>query len=362
MGLLDEMFRAQGGLLAGQSMPSPYSSGGLLGNLQGMFERIGDPERQRERQMLDYLMRNREFDFRKSQADQAQRNIDRSFGHTVSESNRAQGNTDRSFGLQERQFQADQKFDSDPNNPGGQRFIKGGAGDPEYIKSISEARQKPREFSVSDITKLSEEGGKFANIKGFADTFQDRFAGYKAPVIGNAAMTAGRFLPESIVGPNMTEGATWWQGYDRFKNVVRNDLFGSALTTNEQAAFERADINAGMTPEQIRKNLATQQAIAENGLKRKANALIQSGFDPKAIGATFGLKLEDIGIAVEPKRGGAQQPAPQSGAPPAGSSRLPAGVTPEQAISEAKAAVAAGKNREAIAQRLRSWGLDPAGL
>jgi hypothetical protein len=215
---------------------------------------------------------------------------------------------EREFGLRERQVNATLEggkvtpgFERDP--AGGLRPIKGGPQDPEYIRQTAEVKAKPREFSVGDVTKLSEEGGKFADVARFNEKFEDRFGGYKG--MGGAALMAGRHLPESVVGKDVAEAATFWQGYDRYKNVVRNDLFGSALTRPETEAFERADINANMDSAQIRKNLKVQQEIVKNGLKRKANALIQSGYDPKAIGAAYGLDLKDIGVEAAPKRGGA---------------------------------------------------------
>ena len=98
-----------------------------------------------------------------------------------------------------------------------------------------------------------------------------------------------------MVGKTIADGASWWQGYDRYKNVVRNELFGSALTAPEKAAFEQADINPRMDPAQIQKNLATQKRIAENGLRRKADAMIQSGYNPDVVSKAYGVDLGPVG-------------------------------------------------------------------
>jgi hypothetical protein len=170
------------------------------------------------------------------------------------------------------------------------------------------ARQAPRQMTLTDIGKLSEEGGKYADLTRFTETWRPEFGGYKLPAAGTAANVAGRFLPEGVVGKDVAQGAAWWQGYDRYKNVVRNDLFGSALTRPEQAAFEQADINPGMDPKQIEKNLATQKLIVKNGLIRKANAAITAGYDPKAIAAAYGLDLGELGVTAQPR--GATAPPP----------------------------------------------------
>jgi hypothetical protein len=227
-------------------------------------------------------------------------NNNRDFQFRQQEAQRAQQNADRGYGLQERTLTATLEGQKVPPGftrqaDGTLKPMAGGPTDPAYIHATTEAKDKGKSMSITDITKLSEEGGKFASLKGFQDKFQDKFAGYKMPMVGNAAMAAGRYLPEAVVGKDTTEAATFWQEYDRYKNVVRNELFGAALTAPEQAAFEKGDIGPGMDPAQIRKNLAMQKAIVENGLKRKAAAMISNGYKPEAIGAAYGV---DVGPAA----------------------------------------------------------------
>lgn len=211
--------------------------------------------------------------------------------------------------------------------------IKGGPADPDYIRASNEAKEKPRPFSAGDITKLTEEGGKYQNITNFGQTFQDRFAGYANRSVGNVATAAGRYLPEGMVGKDIADGAGWWQQYDRQKNIIRNELFGSALTVNEQAAFERADINPGMTPAQIRANLAEQQKITAAGMKRKAAALVANGYDPAPVAAAYGIPLSELGVNPQRRAPGpspaqargvptAQGGQPRPGAAPAGPVRV----------------------------------------
>lgn len=264
---------------------------------------------------------------------------------------------ERDFGLRERQLNATIEGTKVPANfergpDGALRPVKGGPADPAYLQQTADAKSKPKEFSVSDVTKLSEEGGKYAQLSQFGSTFKPIYAGFKVPFAGNVATSVGRYSP--IAPQDWKDAATWWQGYDRYKNVVRNDLFGSALTVNEQAAFEKADINPGMDPAQIAKNLQAQQDVVKNGLKRKANALIQSGYDPQAISAAYGVDVKELGATAQPRRGA--QPA---AAAPAGSATL---KSDPAVLAEAKAAIAAGKPRDAVLQRMRERGFDPSGL
>jgi hypothetical protein len=303
--------------------------------------------------------------FQREESARAQRNADRSFGLQARAANRAdEGPLEKAsaraaaaeqFGIQRGtpEFKAFVLTGELPAGraapsgfqpgPDGASLVPlpGGPADPDYIKRINEANQKPRQMSIGDITKLSEEGGKFANLNTFGETFKPEFAG--RTILGDTANIAGRNLPEAVVGKTVAEGASWWQGYDRYKNVVRNELFGSALTAPEKAAFEQADISPRMDPAQIKKNLATQKAIAENGLKRKANAMISAGYSPEAISSAYGVKIDGAGA-------------------PRASSQPSQGNGGDAILQQARDAIARGAPREAVMKRLMEAGVDGSGL
>lgn len=200
---------------------------------------------------------------------------------------------------------------------GGLQPIPGGPEDPAYKRSISEATGKDvRRMSAGDVAKLTDEGGKMQAVNRFSETFNDSYAGYGGQMIGNAAMTAGRYLPSSIAPGKTEEASRWWQDYDRYKNQIRNDLFGSALTANEQAAFERADINPGMSPKQIRENLTRQSEAMKSAAKRKAQALSSEGYSTDTVASAYGLKPSDLGVSGKPSAPAApSQAAPAAGKP-----------------------------------------------
>jgi hypothetical protein len=225
------------------------------------------------------------------------------------EATRSQNNADRAYGLQvstanRREIPAG--FEASPS--GGLRPVAGGPADPTYLGQRETATQKPRNMSVGDITKLQEEGAKFSNLTRFSETFKDDFGGQP---LGNARNWVGRNLPEVMVDPRAAAGANWWQDYDRSKNLVRTELFGSALTATEQAAFEKADINPSMQPSIIKENIKRQREIVEVGLKRKAAALVNEGYRPESISRAYGIKVEDLGVA--PQRQGTGQAAAPPG-------------------------------------------------
>lgn len=227
------------------------------------------------------------------------------------ESARAQRNWEASYALQKSAAEGEKVPSGFRRTAaGGLEPVPGGPTDPTYIAQTMTMKEKPRQFNFGDIGKLNEEGQKYSTINRFADTFEDRFGGYGGQTSGNIATWAGRYLPEATVGKDVAEGAAWWQSYDDFKNVVRKELAGTAQSAQETANFERANINPGMTPKQIRTNLARQQEIATRMVKNKANSLIQAGYDPSVISAAYGLNLGNLGVqTTRVPRGGAPQPA-----------------------------------------------------
>jgi hypothetical protein len=251
----------------------------------------------------------------------------------------------RSLDLKERSLNATIEGGKVPtgfqkNADGSLAPIKGGPQDPEYIKETTALKEKPRNMSISDITKLSEEGGKFANITGFVNDFKDEYAG--KTILGEGANVAGRYLPEGIVGKSTKEGADWWQGYDRYKNLVRNELFGSALTATEKAAFEKADVSPRMDPDTIKTNLKEQKRVVEAAIKRKAQAAIDAGYKPDAIASAYGVSLESLGIKTDKgSKGGSNNDA---------------------ALQKARDAIAKGAPKDAVVKRLQDAGIDTSGL
>jgi hypothetical protein len=165
--------------------------------------------------------------------------------------------------------------------------------------------ERDRRLSVTDITKLSEEGAKAQQVANFSTSFQPGYAGWKVNAVGELANTLGRNLPEGVVGEERAAASRWWQDYDRYKNQVRHGLYGASLTKNEQGAFLKADIHPGMDPKQIQANLETQRRLVENSIRRKGKALIGSTYDPKAISSAYGVQPEffDQPEEAEPVRG-----------------------------------------------------------
>ena len=109
--------------------------------------------------------------------------------------------------------------------------------------------------------------------------FQDDFAGNT--VTGGLETIAGRLVGENF---GITKGQVdFWQSYQDYKNKVRNQLFGSALTPTEQKEWEKAIFDERTNPNVIRTNLARQRQIVDGALQRLSDVYKAGGFNKEQI-------------------------------------------------------------------------------
>ncbi|MCX5517784.1 hypothetical protein OSH10_05000 [Kaistia defluvii] len=193
-----------------------------------------------------------------------------------------------------------------PRPEGGLTFIPGGPADPEVVARLAGVRgeAKPgRPLPAMTIKDLGTKGQAVDDMGRLTEGFQDGYGGYGTSWAGDITNTLGR-----NVGAGFGDQANWWQDYQTRKNLIRNQLFGAALTAQEKGEFDKADINPGMTPAAIRKNLTRQQELATNAARKMATAYAQQGYSRDAIEAALGMSLDDIGGG--PSRNSRQQQTP----------------------------------------------------
>ena len=193
-----------------------------------------------------------------------------------------------------------------PRPEGGLTFIPGGPADPEVVARLAGVRgeAKPgRPLPAMTIKDLGAKGQAVDDMGRLTEGFQDGYGGYKTSWAGDVSNSVGRNL-----GLGLGDQGDWWSDYQTRKNLIRNQLFGAALTAQEKGEFDKADINPGMTPAAIRKNLSRQQELATNAARKMATAYAQQGYSRDAIEAALGMSLDDIGGG--PSRNSRQQQAP----------------------------------------------------
>lgn len=266
----------------------------------------------------------------------------------AAEAARAQANADRSYALD--LMQAEGPAKPPPGyrwkQDGGLEFIPGGPTDP-AVKAAAAPPPKPRAMTRPTINDLSAAGQSVTDLGRINEEWNPEYGGYKSAWWGDFNNWLGRIgVGVGVGGAQLgasEDAALFWQDYQTYKNKVRHDLFGSALTATERAEFDKAVINPGMSPDVIKKNLERQQELARQAAAKIANTYIMQGIPPAQIEAALGVPLAEIGIA-----------------PPAAAPGPGAAMDPESAVSAALDAIAQGADPDAVRARLEQMGIDPA--
>ena len=148
-----------------------------------------------------------------------------------------------------------------------------------------DARQRGKQLSWSAVQDFSKQAGMADAMAGLAGTFKDDYS--SSIGLGNVQNALGR------LGVGNQDQANWWQQYAEQRNLIRNQLFGSALTAAEQRAFDEANITPNMDAKLIRRRLSQQAQAAQQAYNRLRDAAAGSGYD---ISGTPGLRTSSSGL------------------------------------------------------------------
>jgi hypothetical protein len=119
------------------------------------------------------------------------------------------------------------------------------------------------------------------------DTLQRLTANWDDDYGGHTILGGGLNSLQSIADVGPKGMRDWWADFQSMDNVVRNQLFGSALTEHEKQAYASTTITPRMAPDQIRKNLDRRLGIIRAATARQQNFLKKNGYDADAVDALF---------------------------------------------------------------------------
>ena len=119
--------------------------------------------------------------------------------------------------------------------------------------------------------------------------------GFKDDYAGNTWLGGLENTLQGIFGTGTPGQRDWWADFRSTDNLIRNDLFGSALTAQEKAAYEATTISERMDPGEVRKNLQRRLQIIKGALARQQNFLKKNGYESEAVDALFASDALDGG-------------------------------------------------------------------
>lgn len=151
--------------------------------------------------------------------------------------------------------------------------------------------------------------------------------------------------------------------FDTVQQSAATENFAQANSANASAGNSTA--SRDMTREKLRVLLETGKlpgaaGSGEDATNAKTRNAIIAAVERDFPGAPESEIMNEVAARLARRGIGAEKsPTP---AAPAVKNRLPSGVTADQALAQARAAIQAGKDRAAVLQRLQEWGVDTKGL
>ncbi len=185
------------------------------------------------------------------------------------------------------------------SNQGGRQVVQG---------AIPQVPTPTRQMQPKAINDLSDAGSQAAAMDRLSGGFKPEYGGHT--VLGELSNTIGRYVGDS------TGQTQWWQDYQTQLNLMRNKLFGAALTAQEKSEFEKAVINPRMNPGEIQKNLKRQDELAYQAARKLAKAYTSAGYPKDAVEGALGFNLDELQGVAPPNAQGYTEQSGAGGANP----------------------------------------------
>lgn len=166
--------------------------------------------------------------------------------------------------------------------PGGISVGKGAGGPGVPVNQLPPLDSGRKALDADTEKKFRGMGQSISQLISLDKMLKPDYVGFKLETAGNIAIAADRRM-----GLN-TDRADWHQRYEQWVSDVRAEKFGLSLTQNELANFEKYKVRLSDSYELAKKNIARQQEIVRNAMRREREALRVSGQNVKQGEALLG--------------------------------------------------------------------------
>lgn len=152
------------------------------------------------------------------------------------------------------------------------------------------------------MTEFKEDAKHINTFKGLNATSDFSYFQLTRAQLATAKITPGTVANLSGKTVEQVQDAVlWWTQYDAFLAMVRNKLYGSALTKTEIENFERAIVTATTDEETAQRMLAEQLEIAQIGYRKNAEFSHDQGRNIKGVYELIGEVRPMSGVTVSPE-------------------------------------------------------------
>ncbi|MEI6644070.1 MAG: hypothetical protein WCL10_18775 [Novosphingobium sp.] len=133
---------------------------------------------------------------------------------------------------------------------------------------------------------------------------------------GNTVTGGLETSAQRLMGTGTPGQAEWWSDFRTTDNLIRNSMFGSALTDGEKKAYEATTISESTDPKVAAARLNKRGDIITGALRRRARVLVANGHDINAVKELFGnepMIVDGLETAIPSNRQPASAPASSNG-------------------------------------------------
>lgn len=158
--------------------------------------------------------------------------------------------------------------------------------------------QQPKDLGPTLAKSLHEKSTTIQHMDRAHELFKDEYAA-DVGIIGRGQNIISGELGIST-SKAMDDQAAWWRDYKRYIELVeRHEFFGATLTKGENLSWKQAEIQIGMKPDEIRKNLRKRAQMMKDLLEEYAEGITISKKNNNAVAALIKGALPDFSVPKE---------------------------------------------------------------
>lgn len=158
--------------------------------------------------------------------------------------------------------------------------------------------QQPKDLGPTLAKSLHEKSTTIQHMDRAHELFKDEYAA-DIGIIGRGQNIISGELGIST-SKAMDEQAAWWRDYKRYIELVeRHEFFGATLTKGENLSWKQAEIQIGMKPAEIRKNLRKRAQMMKDLLEEYAEGISISKKNPNSVAALIKGALPGFSVPEE---------------------------------------------------------------
>jgi hypothetical protein len=213
--------------------------------------------------------------------------------------------------------------------------------------AAAQAKQgQPKNLPAGQVKGLDDAAVNSSRLMGMSGSFKPSYAGSLTGITARAGDAISNTMSNIGLGQSDEDAGRmqWWRDYGTWSSDVRHGLYGSALTPQELAEWEKYTFSRTTPPDQIIKYLHNQQVIAAKSMKRRVDSAIAGGYDPEQVMALAGPDYNQIQALAGEKLLGQQEAEEKA----KGGKRVAAGNTTAAANYAPRKDLPTGVPRSAI--------------